>query len=430
MRLFILSILFTAVSLNGYGKKFSGQEVKEDLEFLVQSIREYNAALDVYNPNFGEEVKAVISTVQGDSIAPLRYYGLVSRICALSNEGHMNIGGWDDDFRKGIPDGSYKYMPFSVDIVSGEVYVRRDFTPDNHFQRGDEILAINNTPAAEVLKELRSYIPTDGTITTHADMILGFVFPFYYYFFIAQPESFTVQYKTTAGDTKSVTIEASNKNAQEDIYNTRYAELAKAKKEESIADYYEVKYDEQYTLLQLKSFNYKLTEQYKVEAKELYEDIFTTIQEKKINTLIIDLRGNMGGRNEFADDMVPFIMKEPGNDTYLKKTISWKGKERTYKLPKKHKQAFAGKVYVLVNGRTFSSASMLARYLKEYANATVIGEETATRYEGFAAGSNESVHLPHSNLRIDIPRYHILFPVSQKQKTRKRTRTVFRATSH
>ncbi len=384
----------------------------------MQNIRKYNAALNVYNPNFGEEVQAVISSVQDDSIAPLQYYGLVSRICALSNEGHVNIGGWDDDFRKGIPDGSYKYMPFSVDIVSGRAYVRRDFTPGHHFQQGDEILSINNTPVSDILKELRGHIPTDGSITTHADRILSFVFPFYYYIYIAQPEKYDIQYNAIkTGREQMVTLPARNKTAQESIYKISYPELANAKHEESIADFYELKHEERYALLKLKSFNYGLIEKYHLDAHKFYEEIFSELEDKNINNLVIDLRDNMGGRNEFADDIVPFIIKKDNDDPYLKKTISWEGKERIYKLPRRNKHAYNGKVFVLVNGKTFSAASMLARYLKEYANTIVIGEETGTRYEGFAAGSNESVHLPNSNLRIDIPRYHILFPKSQKQKT-------------
>ena len=101
----------------------------------------------------------------------------------------------------------------------------------------------------------------------------------------------------------------------------------------------------------------------------------------------------------------------------MKKTISWHGKKRTYKVPRPSKQAYQGKLYVLINGNTFSAGSTIARYLKEFGNAIVIGEESGTRYEGFAAGSQQYVYLPHSKIRIAIPRYHILFPPSDKQST-------------
>lgn len=118
--------------------------------------------------------------------------------------------------------------------------------------------------------------------------------------------------------------------------------------------------------------------------------------------------------------MVPFILKKPGQDPFLKKTISWERKERTYKFPTPSKWAFKGNIYVLVDGRTYSAGNTLCRYLKEYADAVVIGEETGTRYEGFAAGSKQYVTLTNSQLRIGIPRYHILFPKSARQTTSNR----------
>jgi C-terminal processing protease CtpA/Prc len=118
--------------------------------------------------------------------------------------------------------------------------------------------------------------------------------------------------------------------------------------------------------------------------------------------------------------MVPYILTESDQPDYLKKSISWKGKKKTYKMPKPSKSVFSGQIYVLVNGRTYSAGSTLARYLKEFSNATFIGEETGTRYEGFAAGSQQYITLPNSGLRIGIPRYHIFFPQSTKQQTSNR----------
>ncbi|MEL6141342.1 MAG: S41 family peptidase, partial [Bacteroidota bacterium] len=114
------------------------------------------------------------------------------------------------------------------------------------------------------------------------------------------------------------------------------------------------------------------------------------------------------------------ILKPDNADPFLKKTVSWSGKEKVYKMPKAAKEVFQGSIYVLVNGKTYSAGSTLARYLKEYGNATVIGTETGTRYEGFAAGSRQDIHLPNTQISVGIPRYHITFPTSEKQQTANR----------
>ena len=47
----------------------------------------------------------------------------------------------------------------------------------------------------------------------------------------------------------------------------------------------------------------------------------------------------------------------------------------------------------------------MALYAKAFGDATVIGQETASRYEGFAAGSRQTVFLPNTQIRVRIPRY-------------------------
>jgi hypothetical protein len=58
--------------------------------------------------------------------------------------------------------------------------------------------------------------------------------------------------------------------------------------------------------------------------------------------------------------------------------------------------------------------------LREYGGATVVGEETGTRYEGFVAGSQETITLPHSRLQIGIPRYVNTYPGSEIQVSENR----------
>ena len=118
--------------------------------------------------------------------------------------------------------------------------------------------------------------------------------------------------------------------------------------------------------------------------------------------------------------MIPYFISNKPEERILRTSISWEGKERVYKIPSPSGNVFRGKIYVLVNGRTYSNGHTLARYLKEFADAIIIGEETGTRYEGLAAGSSQYVILEGSGVRIGIPRYQYKFPVSSIQDTSNR----------
>jgi C-terminal processing protease CtpA/Prc len=73
----------------------------------------------------------------------------------------------------------------------------------------------------------------------------------------------------------------------------------------------------------------------------------------------------------------------------------------------KHRNAYQGKLSVLVNGKSFSMSCIAATYLKYKANATIIGEETGGNIAGSNAVVSGNIILPHTKVRVFIPYYHI-----------------------
>ena len=66
------------------------------------------------------------------------------------------------------------------------------------------------------------------------------------------------------------------------------------------------------------------------------------------------------------------------------------------------KNAFDGKLYVLINGGSFSASSIISSNLKGSKRATFVGEETGGDYNGTVAGFMPIVKLPHSHLKVRI----------------------------
>ncbi len=412
----VILILFLFSCIPSSAQNLKKEAALEDLNFLVNKVEEYNPALQNYQPEFKSLALDVIAGVTTDTVLIFDYFTRVSKICALANEGHFTLGDWDDIAHKGIMDNSVSYLPVSVKLISGRLYVLEDYSNEQHLSKGDEIVSINGLKTEVVLNELLECIPSDGNIKTYAYRKIEDGFSWFYLFYIQQTDEFDIEYLDSENRKAKVRLKALIRSDQVDNYKKYCADnIQKPSKKET--GFYDLNYSNKYAILTLPSFDYRRVNKYDVKSKKLYKAIFRELQEKNIEHLIIDLRDNTGGRNEFADDMIPFIMKPLNDDDFLKKTVSWKGKEKTYKLPKPSKLAFKGEIYVLVNGKTYSAGSSLARFLKEYGNATIIGTETGTRYEGFAAGSLEDVILPNSQIRIGIPRYHIIYPKSDKQTT-------------
>jgi len=397
---------------------FTSEETRQDLESLKSAMETYQPGLLKYNSNFNSNAEQLMQMIPDDSLSFPEYYKWVSRFCVLGGEGHYLIGNWEDTVKKGILNGTYRYLPIDVVILGGKVYVEKDLSNEQSVPLGTELISINNQHIGEVLQQLYYSIPADGHILTQVKNTLNRSFARDYFFFIEQPETFVIRTRDSIGNVHQRFVKALTLKEQRS--NLREHKKALSPYPSTANAVYTLDRKDNCVILKLKTFNNeKLTDQ-KIKARKFYKSIFDSLRTENVQNLIVDLRGNLGGRFEMATEMVPFIMKEQSDDDYIRKSTSWTGKEKNYKLKKPSKLLFSGKIYVLVDGNTFSSASALARYLKEYGNAIVIGEETGTRYEGFAAGSREFITLPNSGIQIGIPRYHIEFPKSKKQTTQNR----------
>lgn len=385
----------------------------KELTLLKEEIKKYNKAVVQYHPEFEDKFKEIISNDIADTMSKFEYFQVVSKICAASGEGHFEIGNWTDDVHAGFLKNEYDFLPLSIKIIEDEIYVWSDFSNEKLLNRGDLIKEINGEFSSTVLKKLKNLMPSDGEVQYYSRRKIEQGFNWLYYLLIDQPEQFEIVVYTTKGELDTVTIQALNRDAHFENFKEYYGESSSSNKKE----FYDLKLEKTTATLTLPTFSRTAAEQAGVEAKKLYKQIFKELHQKQVQNLIIDLRGNQGGLNEFADEMVKYIRDEETDVPFLKKSISWKGKRKNYKVPKRSKWAFSGRIYVLVDGLTFSNGSVLARYLREFAGAVIIGEETGSRYEGFAAGSTQYHTLSNTGWVIGIPRYHIYFPRSNKQST-------------
>lgn len=412
-----LLIIFNA---QAYSQNFTRQQITDDLTYLRSRMEIFHPKIQLYNPDFNIKADSVLKLVH-DNMSRLECFQLVAQLVALGNEGHYNVGNWNDSVHLGFLDNAYRYMPLSVYVLDGRIYVKTDVSNEKALQTGDEIQSINGMSAKAIMDRFKHHLPIDGHIPSRLYNRLSAGFSWLYYLHIGQPEAFDMVY-TPYQETqqKTIRVEALTQHQQLENYEANNGKTPSAPPPgPAIDDYYTFEITDGTGWLNLKSFNWQLVEKFKVDAKKLYTGIFKEINEKAIKTLVIDLRDNSGGRNEFADEMLPFILKSNSKGIY-KTSISWRGKKKTFKIPSMSKYAFQGKIYVLVNAGTFSSGASLARYLREYADAVVIGSEAGSRYEGFVAGSSQGIDLPNLKVRIGIPRYLTDFPPSGKQKTSNR----------
>ncbi|HQH40947.1 MAG TPA: S41 family peptidase, partial [Bacteroidales bacterium] len=171
--------------------------------------------------------------------------------------------------------------------------------------------------------------------------------------------------------------------------------------------------------------------------KKYITNAFDELNEKNIQNLIIDIRGNEGGDdevnlvlgNKLAKRQIEFpafrelLRYEDVSDEYrpylntwdksfynrkgqlIKKEngfYTWK-RDRGNSIIKQNNKAFRGNTYLLVDAANSSATFFLTAGLQQNKIATVIGSETGGNRKGTNGGQLFFLRLPHSKIEIDIP---------------------------
>lgn len=393
-------------------------QIKEDFDFLKVELEKYNPAMYAYHPK--EIFEKRMENIQQSITAPMtaiQYFKLLSWAAEAVNEGHVKIGTEQDEFYKGFFAGEYKSLPLSVECLGEKVFVWLNYSSDSSLQRGDEILSINNHSIADIRQEIFNYTVADAGIETFKQMRFCSELAARYFWFVEQPDSFAIEYKKLGAKrlqkTKLPALthpEMSQQAAKNKIYD---------KKPQGIDKFYSLTGDNDRAVLTLRTFDDDVLTEYNIKAYTFYHAVFKRLKKNKTQYLVIDVRDNGGGTKDYGDDLLPFVLPKNRKGIF-RELVSWDGKVVPSEFPKRSNFAFKGKLYILVDGGTYSTAAHIAKYLWEFADATIIGEEAGSRYEGFAAGTYHYCILPNSKIKIGIPNQWVKNFISEKQATKNR----------
>jgi C-terminal processing protease CtpA/Prc len=145
-----------------------------------------------------------------------------------------------------------------------------------------------------------------------------------------------------------------------------------------------------------------------------FEDViggyFNELNDKKTENLILDLRNNQGGDisngtfllshlmdTSFRNIEAYYKVDNSQSNFALKKTY---GESLGNHEPKQ--KVFKGKLFVIINGGSFSNSGIVAACLKKYNRAVFIGEETGGNSK-VLAGNADDYYLPNTDILIEIP---------------------------
>lgn len=450
--LIISLLLWSCVSVEQYNKNLdtpiAPELLKKDVDFAYKKLQKLHPKLYWYIPK--EKLDYKFDSLKSTLTKPLKpseFFLKLAPVIAEVREGHLRLVPLEKRLTKKetkrLKNQKGTLGRFNYAIEGNRLYLKDNAEKVGSLKVGTEILKINDVPVTQILEKYRPLVTSDGYNTTYQKYSLARRFnPF-----------FTLEY----GILDSVKVEARHQDSLKTIVLKRETKTKTEKKKEKLdqklttekktkgynpitksynRDLQFLDKDSSIAYMKIKTFSGTY-------SRKFYKNSFALLKKAKTETLIIDIRDNLGGSlaeinnlySYFAREKFKFIKDiEVTNRTsilstdYLKNfpsvtkplgiisypiymlvsVIGTKKKDGQYYLmdlfpTKKPKaDAFYGKTYVLINGSSFSASSIISAKFKADQLALLVGEETGGANDGTVAGIYSTQKLPYSKMKLPI----------------------------
>jgi C-terminal processing protease CtpA/Prc len=474
------------------------KEQKADIDYLEKKIHKIQPNLDEFISK--EELRRKFDSVRNTINSPLKpndFFFKVSPLLASIRQGHTSMSPLVKKYSKKESKelnkkGLAPVSQFEYKFMNNKLFVLKNKSKDSTIQEGTEVLSIESITPQEVFTKYRKTFTSDGYNETFIPYAFTMRFSSYMYYELGRRDSLNYNFKFKDSVYSKLVKrlpdeKTKEKVAKNDSISTPKSKDSIAKKltkeEKKIAKKKEKKENEYkynygydsakkeysktlaFTDIDSCTAIFKIKNFSKGGYKIAYKEIFELLRKTDTKNLILDLRGNPGGRlNEIHElysylstdstyqlieeskvtsktsllqadylSSIPKVLYVFSIPTYpiyasilLLKTRKDENGEYRFKMKSSKEKPrngnyFKGKVYVLINGGSFSASCTIASKLKENKEIIFVGEETGGAFNGTVAGRTSSYELPNSKL----PTRLWIMNVAATNKTEQKGRGIF-----
>ncbi|HTL81793.1 MAG TPA: S41 family peptidase [Bacteroidia bacterium] len=393
---------------------YSVKELREDLAFLKHKLEKRNPCLYVYSSQ--QQLDSAFNAIDSAITVPMTdmdFYKLIGQLNPLIRDGHTGAN---------LPSKAWKvyfgndstYIPLNIVSIGDHLYSTMNLGPDTVMDAGAEILSIDGRSSAEIIAALIRNHQHDGNIETGARHVLSGNFLASYSKDIGKPAGYEIKYQQPDS-----TIQTHYFKAQPgDTLVKYFKERTKTKSKTAVAKRgIRLSFDSASgtATLSIPSFDPRtLRKYYHQNFHHQVVRSFRLIREKKVQHLILDLRGNGGGDMRCAKFLLRhlldtsftiiekcFVVKKDDYRDTAKRIVSHWLPDAGLGEHDPVKDVFTGKLFVLIDGGTFSASCCVSSCLRVYGRAIFIGEESGgQQYRSGGYEVRNSFTLPNTKIKF------------------------------
>jgi C-terminal processing protease CtpA/Prc len=390
---------------------FSKVALEEDLSFFSEKLTSIHPIF--LDKTFEKEWEnKYIKTYKQlkDSMTQNEFYLLVSPLLVSLKDGHSNFICPTDQRKQYMSSGLS--FPFSITIQENSIFITEYYGEDSSlFKGGEEITKINGIASATIINEMQKLI--GGNSKTSKNMTIEMYFRTYLWMIYHFEKDYELYIRSGKNQIEKVFVKGIT-NEQFLKNKKRYQSIKQEKYLLSISNTNKTANISIHSFADLQGFC------------AFADSAFEVITENKIENLILDVRGNGGGRSIVVDSLMNFLTDKPYSQ-YKKIETRISSELKTYykdkypetfetikeypinKLvvtaeemtnPHNKKNRFKGKMFLLIDGGTYSGAATFAGLFKEMNLGIIIGEETGGTISYY--GDYWYLTMPHTGLGFYI----------------------------
>ncbi len=299
------------------------------------------------------------------------------------------------------------FLALKVKYWGNRLFVESIPKDETKIRPGDEIISINGKSINDITKTIFSHHSSDGFINSNKFRLTERYFSFYYQLYLAD-------------GAQKYTLEVKNRESFEkvDLAGKDYNIVRELNTSPQQSPLLELQHHDTHSYMKIGTFSSNAISRAGLDYSGFLENSFREIKERGVKNLVLDLRNNGGGRDNYGALLVSYFAKKSFKYfDRIEVTPSYSGygdiKEKNgMRLVTSHrglstwevqKNSFQGKLIVLINGWSFSTCADVATVLHFNKWATFVGEETGGGYDGNTSGSSKTLHLSNSKIRINVP---------------------------
>lgn len=424
--------------------KFSPEELKEDFDIGWKTYQKNHPSL--YWHNSKDSVNSKFAKVRAsltDSLTEAEFRLRLSFAVAAIRCGHTSVLT-SKAYRKYAQKAKEPTFPLQVKVWGTDsMVVLNNLLGDTlPIKRGTIITEIDQIPVSVFITQMKQYAYTDGFSDGFKELQISSGFPARFKWLYGLKNQYSFSYIDSMGNKATTSLAIfdpaksdSLRKLRKDSLTAKPVAASKPAKKPTYGKY-SIDSSGVFALMELNNFSHN-------KVPQLIRSGFKKTKTAGIQSLVLDLRSNGGGKINNSTLLTRYVIKKPFRvaDSVWAKDLKpaypqhtqmawvyqyfrwafakkqsdglWHNAQSERKMykPKKNNH-FDGTLYVLTGGATFSASSLFLSKIYRQPNVVIVGEETGGGARGNTAVFIPKITLPNTGVQLRLPLFRLISDVN------------------